>query len=166
MTALTCPTVNSYKRLAAAAPNSGAAWSPAYATYGGNDRTQMLRIPEPGRVENRCIDGAANPYLALTAQVAAGLDGIERQLDPGDPCSSNLHGIDADRAAALGLAKLPGTLLEALDNLERDTVLREALGKTPDGDYVDYFVEVKRAEFHAYHAEVSPWEIESYLSLF
>jgi len=166
MTALTCPTVNSYKRLAAAAPNSGAAWSPAYATYGGNDRTQMLRIPEPGRVENRCIDGAANPYLALTAQVAAGLDGIERQLDPGDPCSSNLHGMDAERATALGLAKLPGTLLEALDNLERDTVLRDALGKTPDGDYVDYFVEVKRAEFHAYHAQVSRWEIDSYLSLF
>ena len=63
LAAVACPTVNSYKRLAAPAPNSGAAWSPSYATYGGNDRTHMLRVPEPGRVEDRCIDGSANPYL-------------------------------------------------------------------------------------------------------
>ncbi|MDQ1360768.1 MAG: glutamate---methylamine ligase [Acidimicrobiaceae bacterium] len=166
LTALACPTVNSYKRLGAGAPNSGAAWSPAYATYGGNDRTQMLRVPEPGRVENRCIDGAANPYLALTAQIAAGLDGIARQLDPGEPCGSNLLAIDKEVAAERGLRMLPTTLPEALDNLEGDVVLRDALGKTPQGDYVDYFIDVKRAEFRAYHAQVSPWEIDRYLSLF
>ena len=63
-----CPTVNSYKRLASPPPDSGAAWSPAYATYGGNDRTHMLRIPDPGRVEDRCVDGSADPYLALSAR--------------------------------------------------------------------------------------------------
>ena len=66
-------------------PNSGAAWSPAYATYGGNDRTHMLRVPDPGRVEDRCIDGSANPYLALSALIAAGLDGIEREPRPRRP---------------------------------------------------------------------------------
>ena len=67
LAAVTCPTVNSYKRLASAAPDSGAAWSPVFATYGGNDRTHMLRVPDPGRVEDRCIDGSANPYLAMSA---------------------------------------------------------------------------------------------------
>jgi glutamine synthetase len=117
-------------------------------------------------VENRCIDGAANPYLVLAAQIAAGLDGIARQLDPGEPCGSDLLTIDKQEAAQRGLKVLPTTLPEALDELEGDAVLREALGKTPQGDYVDYFIDVKRAEFRAYHAQVSPWEIEHYLSLF
>src|SRR5258708_159286 len=71
---VTCPTVNSYKRMGVGAPLSGATWAPAYATYGGNNRTQMLRVPEAGRVENRAVDGSANPYLAMAAQLAAGLD--------------------------------------------------------------------------------------------
>ena len=90
MAALTCPTVNSYKRLAARPRTREPHGLRSYAAYGGNDRTQMLRIPDPGRVENRCIDGSANPYLAFSAQIAAGLDGIERGLDPGDPRELNL----------------------------------------------------------------------------
>ncbi len=166
LTALTCPTVNSYKRLAAAAPTSGAAWSPCFATYGGNDRTQMLRVPEPGRVENRCIDGSANPYLALTAQIAAGMDGVSKGLDPGGPCQSDLLSLTQQQGSALDLTRLPSTLIEAVSFLEKDDVLREALGKTPDGEYIDYFVETKRAEFFSYHAQVSAWEIDRYLSLF
>ncbi|MBO0728634.1 MAG: type III glutamate--ammonia ligase, partial [Acidimicrobiaceae bacterium] len=166
LTAITCPTVNSYKRLAAPAPNSGAAWSPAFATYGGNDRTQMLRVPEPGRVENRLIDGSANPYLALAGQIAAGLDGIQRGLDPGDPCSTDLLRTSPERASELGLLPLPSTLVEALDFLEDDAVLRAALGKTSGGDYLDYFVEVKRTEFRSYHSAISPWELDTYLNLF
>jgi glutamine synthetase len=162
---VTCPTVNSYKRLGAAPPTSGAAWAPAYATYGGNDRTQMLRVPEPGRVENRCIDGAANPYLALSVLVAAGLDGITRGLDPGPPCAADLLRLSPAEASKLGLVTLPSTLAEAVERLQGDTVLRSALGQTPDGDYIDYFVDVKRAEFQAYHAQISPWEIDHYLSL-
>ena len=111
--AVTCPTVNSYKRLASAPPNSGAAWSPTYATYGGNDRTHMLRVPDPGRVEDRCIDGSANPYLALSALIGAGMDGIERRLDPGGPCELNLLSLDDGEAAELGLRTMPMTLWHA-----------------------------------------------------
>ncbi len=164
MAALTCPTVNSYKRLGSPAPSSGAAWSPAYATYGGNDRTHMLRVPDPGRVENRCVDGAANPYLALSAIIAAGLDGLDRQTDPGDPCVLDLLGLSEAAAAERGLTAMPMTLSDALARLEGDDALRDGLGKTPDGDYVDYFVATKRAEARALHAEVTPWELDRYLS--
>jgi glutamine synthetase len=111
MAAVTCPTVNSYKRFGVGAPQSGATWAPAYATYGGNNRTQMLRVPEGGRVENRACDGSANPYLALAVQLAAGLDGIDRGLDPGEPNRDNLHVIPADEVARRGIRVLPPTLL-------------------------------------------------------
>jgi glutamine synthetase len=163
---VTCPTVNSYKRLASPPPDSGAAWSPTYATYGGNDRTHMLRIPDLGRVEDRCVDGSANPYLALSALTAAGLDGIKRRLDPGDPCELNLLQLGESQAAELGLRAMPMTLWDALEHLERDDVVREGLGKTPEGDYVDYFVSTKRAEARAAHSEVTPWEIDRYLQAF
>src|SRR5580692_9287731 len=166
LTAVACPTVNSYKRLAAPAPNSGAAWSPTYATYGGNDRTHMLRVPEPGRVEDRCIDGSANPYLAMSALIAAGLDGIGRGLDPGDPCDLNLLALSPLEASTMGLRTMPMTLWHALDHLEIDDAVREGLGKTPDGDYVDYFVSTKREEVRSSHAEVTPWELDRYLQAF
>ena len=164
LTAVTCPTVNSYKRLASPAPDSGAAWSPVFATYGGNDRTHMLRVPDPGRVENRCIDGSANPYLAISAIAAAGLDGIERKLNPGDPCELNLLKLSEEEAEERGLVSMPMTLWHALEHLVGDDVLREGLGKTCDGDYVDYFVATKRAEVRSSHTEVTPWELDRYLS--
>jgi glutamine synthetase len=164
LAAVACPTVNSYKRLASGAPDSGAAWSPVYATYGGNDRTHMLRVPDPGRVEDRCIDGAANPYLTISAIVAAGLDGIDREVNPGDPCELNLLKLTESEAQERGLVAMPMTLWHALDHLETDGVLREGLGKTPEGDYVDYFVATKRAEARAAHAEVTSWELDRYLS--
>ena len=166
LTAVLCPTVNSYKRFGVGAPQSGATWAPAYATYGGNNRTQMLRVPEGGRVENRGCDGSANPYLAAAAQLAAGLDGIDRELDPGEPNRENLHVLPAEQVASRGIGVLPPTLLHAADALAADDVLREALGKTPDGDYVDYYAKVKREEFHAWHSVVTDWEVERYLTLF
>jgi glutamine synthetase len=166
MAAVTCPTVNSYKRFGVGAPASGATWAPAYATYGGNNRTQMLRVPDGNRVENRACDGAANPYLALTVQLAAGLDGIDRDLDPGEPNRDNLHVVPAEQVAARGIKSLPPTLLHAADELVTDDVLREALGKTPDGDYIDYYARIKRDEFRAWHSVVSDWEVERYLTLF
>jgi glutamine synthetase len=164
LAAVACPTVNSYKRLASAAPDSGAAWSPVFATYGGNDRTHMLRVPDPGRVEDRCIDGSANPYLTISAIIAAGLDGIERELNPGDPCELNLLKLTEEEATDLGLVAMPMTLWHALDHLEGDEILRDGLGKTSDGDYVDYFVATKRAEVRSSHSEVTSWELERYLS--
>ncbi len=164
--AVTAPTVNSYKRLVVGAPTSGATWAPAYVSYGYNNRTQMLRIPAGGRVEDRTVDGSCNPYLAATAMLAAGLDGIERGLDPGDPNSENLYTMSvADRERA-GIELLPANLLDATRELERDEVLRRALGKVRDGDYVDYFIKVKRGEWQAAHEQITKWELDRYLQLF
>jgi len=163
---VTCPTVNSYKRMGVGAPLSGSTWAPAYATYGGNNRTQMLRIPEGGRIENRACDGSANPYLAMAVQLAAGLDGIDKGLDPGEPNVENLYLLSPDEIKARGIRAMPPTLLHAMDELASDDVLRDALGKTPDGDYVDYFAKTKREEFLAWHSQVTAWEVEHYLTLF
>src|ERR671928_236775 len=95
--ALTAPTVSSYKRLKQGTTTSGATWSPVYISYGYNNRTQMLRIPGPGRVEDRTIDGSCNPYLAATVVLAAGLDGIQNKLDPGEPNSENLYTVPIDQ---------------------------------------------------------------------
>jgi glutamine synthetase len=164
--ALTAPTVNSYKRLAVGAPTSGSTWAPAFVSYGANNRSQMLRIPAPGRIEDRTVDGSCNPYLAAAAMLAAGLDGIERGLDPGEPNSANLFALsDAQREEA-GIDLLPSNLLDATRELERSDVLRSALGSTPDGDYIDYYIEVKRREVKTAHEQITPWELERYLQLF
>jgi glutamine synthetase len=164
--ALTAPTVNSYKRLVVGAPTSGATWAPAYISYGYNNRTQMLRIPDAGRIEDRTVDGSCNPYLAATAMLAAGLDGIERELDAGKPNSANLYELSAEKRQAEGIDLLPANLLDATRELEKDDVLRKALGKTRDGDYVDYFIKVKRGEWQAAHEQITQWELDRYLSLF
>jgi glutamine synthetase len=165
-TAVTAPTVNSYKRLKVGAPTSGATWAPVYVAYGYNNRTQMLRIPGPGRVEDRTIDGSCNPYLAATAVLAAGLDGIENKLDPGEPNADNMYELSLEDLRHLGIEVLPGNLLDATRELERDEVLREALGRAADEDYVDYFIRVKRDEWARYHEQVTPWEIDEYLTRF
>jgi glutamine synthetase len=164
--AVTAPTVNSYKRLKVGTTTSGATWSPVWVSYGYNNRTQMLRIPGPGRVEDRTIDGSCNPYLAATAVLAAGLDGIENGLDAGEANAENLYTIPVDELRARGLQTLPSNLLEATNELERNGVLREALGPARDEDYVDYFVRVKRDEWNRYHEQVTPWEINEYLTRF
>ena len=164
---VTAPTVNSYKRLRVGAPTSGATWSPVYITYGWSNRTQMLRIPGHGRVEDRTIDGSCNPYLAATAVLAAGLDGIENELDAGDPTTElNLHELTEDQRKELGVELLPANLLDATRELEQDDVLRAALGNTAREDYVDYYVKIKQDEFAEWHNEVTPWEINRYLQLF
>jgi glutamine synthetase len=163
--AVICPTVNSYKRIGVGRPTSGSTWAPAYVAYGGNNRTLMLRIPEGGRVEHRGVDGAANPYLASAALLAAGLDGVERELDPGQPVHDDLFALPAEEVARRGISHLPRTLDAAVGELVGDTVLREALGQVPGGDFIDYYAQVKQAEFDEYHASVSDWEIERYLTL-
>ncbi len=163
---VTAPTVNSYKRLIVGAPTSGATWAPVYVTYGGNNRTQMIRVPAGGRFEDRTMDGSLNPYLAATAVLAAGLDGIDNKLDPGEPNTGNMYETsEADRKRR-GIDILPGNLLDAMRNLRQDDVLREALGTTPDRDYLDYFCDVKEREWKDYHDRVSDWEVEKYLTLF
>jgi glutamine synthetase len=164
--ALTAPTVNSYKRLKLGSTTSGATWSPVWISYGYNNRTQMLRIPGPGRVEDRTIDGSCNPYLAATAVLAAGLDGIERKLDPGESNTENLYTVPIDELRSRGLEALPATLGEAVDELERDDVLRAALGRGRDEDVVDWIARIKRDEWHRYHEQVTDWEHREYLTRF
>jgi len=165
--ALTAPTVNSYKRLKLGGTTaSGATWSPVYVSYGYNNRTQMLRIPAPGRVEDRTVDGSCNPYLAATAILAAGLDGIENGLDPGEPNTGNMYTVSDDELARRGIEVLPANLLDATRELERNDVLRQAFGRGRDEDYLDYYIRVKRDEWRRYHEQVTPWEIAEYLTRF
>jgi glutamine synthetase len=164
--ALTAPTVTSYKRLVIGA-RSGSAWAPVYISYGYNNRTQMLRIPGPGRIEDRTVDGSCNPYLAATAVLAAGLDGIERELPAGEPTTAlNVHELSDEDRAALGIDTLPANLLDAVRGLEADDVLRKALGNTGREDYVDYYARVKKREFAEAHEQITQWEIDRYLQLY
>ena len=124
--ALTNPTVNSYRRLAAPPTTSGATWSPAGISYSGNNRTHLLRIPDDQRLELRLPDGSAHPYLMQAAILAAGLDGIERQLDPGPRRDNDNY------ATPLGpelCPRLPADLGEALDAFDGDSRLRAGLGE-------------------------------------
>jgi glutamine synthetase len=164
--ALTAPTVNSYKRLKYGTTTSGATWAPVWISYGYNNRTQMLRIPGPGRIEDRTIDGSANPYLAAATVLAAGLDGIENGLEPGEPNSENLYSHSYEELTGRGLKTLPANLLEAIGELENDSVLRAALGKGRGEDYLDYYARVKRDEWFRYHEQVSAWEVNEYLTRF
>src|SRR5262245_2072263 len=164
--AVTAPTVNSYKRLKVGSTTSGATWSPVWISYGYNNRTQMLRIPGPGRIEDRTIDGSTNPYLAATVILAAGFDGIENGLDAGEPNNENLYSIPVSELRGRGLETLPSNLFEATQELGGDHVLRQALGRARNEDYVDYFINVKRDEWNRYHEQVTPWEINEYLTRF
>jgi glutamine synthetase len=143
--AVTCPSVNSYMRLA---PNN---WSSAYTCWGMDNREAAVRVASPFRgrvqastnIEIKAVDGSANPYLALGAIVAAGLDGIEHGLQPGEPLNSNPHDLDEAEREARGIRRFPGTLIEAIGELEQDQVLLDALGPTRAHE----FIGVRRAEW-------------------
>lgn len=166
LVAVACPIVNSYKRMGVGAPTSGATWAPAYAAFGGNNRTQMIRVPEPDRIEVRLGDGAANPYLMFAAMLACGMDGVDNAMDPGVPNTANLFTLPAEEVAARGIVTLPPTLLHAAQNLATSDVLAAGLGDTGDGPYSHYFAKVKSDEFTAHHHQVTTSEIDQYLTLF
>jgi glutamine synthetase len=153
--AVIAPTVNSYKRTGAVSTTSGASWAPRFPTYGGNDRTHYVRVPDNNRIELRGGDGSANPYLAAAGVIGAGLDGIERDLDPGTPGGDN----GAEREA------LPLTLLHAVEALEADTALSGVLDAAGPG-VAAYFAHLKREEFFTWHSQVSAWEVDQYLTAF
>ncbi|GLY16529.1 glutamine synthetase [Kineosporia sp. NBRC 101677] len=151
--AVIAPTVNSYKRTRATATASGASWAPSRPTYGGNDRTHYVRVPDEQRIELRGADGSANPYLAVAAALAAGLDGIKRNLTLG------AVGTGPDSAA------LPLTLLHAVDEFRADPVITGALDSVGEG-VAEYFAELKTSEFYEWHSAVGAWEHERYLTAF
>jgi glutamine synthetase len=145
------PTVNSYKRINAPVTTSGSTWAPNSVTYGGNNRTHMVRIPDAGRFELRLMDGATNPYLMAAGVIAAGLDGIENGRDPGKRLDINMY---ADGHKVRGVKKLPLNLLDALRLTEKSRVLREAMGN----DLVDSYVKLKKQEWQSYCHHLSSWE--------
>jgi len=161
LTAIAAPTVNSYKRLVVGQSLTGATWAPAYISYGNNNRSTMVRIPY-GRLELRLPDGSCNPYLATAAVIAAGLDGIERQLHPGEGNPDNLYDYSPQQLAEKGIGILPQNLGLALDALEADTVMKEAFGESLMNEYIN----LKRAEWIAYQRHVSDWEVNRYLEFF
>jgi glutamine synthetase len=154
------PTVNSYKRTGATSTASGASWAPRRGTFGGNDRTHYVRIPDDQRIELRGGDGSANPYLAAAGALGAGLDGIKRGIDPGALGTCPDH-----------VADLPLTLLHAMDFLEADPVVSGVLdAAVADNDSVApgsvsaYFTKLGREECFAWHQSITPWEIDRYLT--
>ena len=164
MIAILAPIVNSYKRLV---PGYEA---PTYITWGRTNRSALIRVPmiSPGksiegtRAEVRCPDPSSNTYLAFAAMVAAGLDGVEKGMTLAAPVEESLFEMDAATIASKAIRELPGTLGEALDELEQDEVIREALG-----DHVyNHFVAAKRAEWDEYRTQVSDWEVGRYLEQF
>ncbi|HEY6134451.1 MAG TPA: type III glutamate--ammonia ligase, partial [Rubrivivax sp.] len=161
LTALAAPTVNSYKRLTVGESLSGTTWAPAYVAHGPNNRTALVRTL-PGRFEWRVPDASANPYLATAALIAAGLDGIDRRLDPGPDCTDDLFDLPLAQIHARGIALLPQSLCEAIDALEADPVVCAALGPTLAAE----FVRLKRDEWIAYVRHVSAWELDRYAATF
>lgn len=161
LTAILAPSVNSYKRLVVGRALSGATWAPAYVTYGNNNRTACVRVPY-GRLELRLPDGSCNPYLATAAILAAGLDGIDRRIDPGPPNNTNLYEWSQAQLDEAGIRVLPQTLAEALAEFEKDDVVRGAIGE----DLASEFVRLKRMEWIEYCRHVSEWERDRYLEFF
>ena len=151
--ALTNPTVNSYKRINASVTLSGATWSPNTATWSGNNRTHMIRIPDAGRFEFRLADGAANPYLLQAAILAAGLEGISGKIDPGPSLSINMY---TEGHRLHGIKKLPLNLLDALRALEGSPSLRDALGEL----FVSAFLKLKHEDWNSYARHLTEWERE------
>jgi glutamine synthetase len=167
LTALAAPTVNSYRRLTVGESITGTTWAPAYVAQGFNNRTALVRTLH-SRFEWRAPDAAANPYLLLAGLIAAGLDGIERKLDPGAECNDDLFALTVAQVRERGIALLPQSLIEALDALEGDAVIGGALGET----LLREFCALKRDEAAAYardaapSADVSDWEFDRYVTAF
>ncbi len=161
--AVIAPTVNSYKRLVAQGSMSGFTWAPVFICYGNNNRTNMLRIPSPGgRVECRAADISCNPYLGAAMILAAGLEGIREQLDPGPPNLVNAYTLGPEQLAERGIGMLPRTLAEAIDAFAADPLSKRVFGDAMFDAYVTY----KRQEWESYHSHVSDWEQKRYLEFF
>ena len=157
MTAITNPLVNSYKRLIAGYE------APVYIAWSATNRSPLIRIPatrgEGTRVELRCPDPSCNPYLALSLCLAAGIDGIQNQIEPPKSVDSNIFEMTQEERSFYNIEALPATLIEAVEEMEKDPFIREVLG-----DHIfDKYVEAKKKEWDAYRTQVTQWELDEYL---
>jgi len=160
LTAITNPTVNSYKRLV---PGYEA---PVYIAWSSQNRSPLIRIPAKRglstRIELRNPDPCCNPYLALAAVLMAGLDGIKNNLEPPEPVDCNIYEMTAEERKVYGIESLPGSLQEAIAELEKDEVIKTALGP----HVFKRFVEAKKLEWEEYSSRVHQWEVDRYLSMY
>ena len=138
------PTINSYRRINAPPTKSGATWSPSSISYTGNNRTHMIRIPDPGRFELRLMDGSVNPYLLQASVLAAGLDGLKNKINPGKPLNCNMY---EDHTKYPDLPKLPNELHQSLDMLKDNKDMNEAFGK----DVVDSYIKLRNFEINEFN---------------
>lgn len=154
------PTVNSFKRLL---PGT---WAPAHVCYGPGNRAALIRVPEgrgeERRIEFRSPDPACNPYLLVSAVIAASLDGVKKGIDPGEPMLDDIGHASASDIEKLGVKWLPRTLGEAISAFKQNSVIQNALGKAISQEYI----KVREAEWDEYNKYVSPWEVEKYLETF
>ena len=158
------PTINSYRRINAPPTKSGATWSPSSISYTGNNRTHMIRIPDPGRFELRLMDGSANPYLLQSGIIAAGLEGINKKLSPGKPLHCNMY---TDYKKYPNLKKLPNDIIQAIRLLEKSKSLKDAFGK----DVIDSYIKLKKQEIKNFNKKekfnkkrpVTQWEKDNTL---
>lgn len=163
ITAVACPTVNSYKRLVPVGHMYDVTWAPAHVGWGYNNRSLMLRLPmNRSCVENRAVDLTANPYLAAAMHFAAGLKGIREELEPPPALGENAYQASTERLQASGVRVLPRTLDDALHALEEDDLAEKVFGTK----FKQHFIDYKRAEWEDYHAYVSEWEHQRYLRYF
>ena len=154
LVAITNPTVNSFKRINAPRTQSGATWAPNTATWSGNNRTHMVRVPAPGRFELRLPDGAANPYLLQAVIIAAGIDGINNRTNPGKRLDIDMY---ADSQKMRSVKKLPLNLLDALRVFERNKILKLSLGE----EFSKAYISLKEDEWNSYASHFSTWEKEN-----
>ena len=153
------PTINSYRRINAPPTKSGATWSPSSISYTGNNRTHMIRIPDPGRFELRLMDGSANPYLLQASVLAAGLYGLKNKTDPGKPLHCNMY---EDHAKYPNLPKLPDELEQSLDQLKKNKEMNEAFGEEVIKSYIKLrdseIKEFKLKENFSKKQSITKWE--------
>jgi len=166
LTAIACSTVNSYNGLV---PRVGGfeggtvTWAPTHMTYGNNNRSAMLRLPQNRFcIENRAADMCMNPYLSLAMTSAAAVAGITEQIDPGPPLNKDLYALTEDEIKATGSQRLPRNLLEAVEILKDDPVAKSVLGEVMLDSYLKY----KADEWERYHQAVTDWEVQEYLRLY
>jgi len=142
------PTVNSYRRINAPPTKSGASWSPSSISYSGNNRTHMIRIPDPGRFELRLMDGSVNPYLLQAGVIAAGLHGLNNKLDPGEPLTCNMY---EDYKNYPNLHKLPNEIEEAIKELEENKDVSDAFGE----QVIKSYIKLKNSEINEFFRDES-----------
>ncbi len=165
LTAISSPIVNCYRRIQSGefvySSASGYTWTPSFASYGDNNRTQLYRCPDKTRVEDRSPFAMVNPYLFMAAHMAAGLDGIKNKIDPGDPIiGENVWNLSYDQRRERGMLMLPQNLLEAIEALEKDEVVKSGLGPI-----ADEYIKLKKNEWGEFMKHVTPWEVNRYLTL-